>query len=293
MLFRLKLKANVRSLRRNPGDVDVQTIETEREELAALFLQLNQSQHVAGVSEPTPSAATSMNSADVWDNLALDEVVNSAEVVPPSAEGSAPAASASSSGSSSHSDQRQSMGPLRIEDQLIALPSNGNANNVHRELEIVHRIASAEEKLNHIRNLIAEKSFQFSHVIRVSPRKGVTTRARAIVKKLNNQIADQCRMYTRCRSALLILGPDPSIISRFNVLTPIDVASSTAILNPNEQGSTTIKLSWIWQSSAHYIFDYGGSTADDSQSALECLCLFLQLYNLMELIFLQFGEYIG
>jgi hypothetical protein len=205
----------------------------------------------------------------------------------PGAKASASVASATSS----QSDETQSISPVRIEDQLIALPSNGNANNVHRELEIVHRISAAEEKLNHIRNLSVEKSFQFSHVIRVSPRKGVTTRARAIVKKINNEIAEQGRMYTQCRSALLILGPDSSVLSRFNYLNPTDVAASTAILNPNERGSTAIKLSWIWQTSAHYIFDYGGSTADDSQSALECVYSFLR--SEIELMFLQFGEFIG
>ena len=50
----------------------------------------------------------------------------------------------------------------------------------------------ASEQLHHIQNLIAEKSFQFSHLIRVSPHKAVTTRARAAVKKLNDQIAEHC-----------------------------------------------------------------------------------------------------
>ncbi|KAF8802065.1 hypothetical protein BYT27DRAFT_7113486, partial [Phlegmacium glaucopus] len=57
------------------------------------------------------------------------------------------------------------------------------------ELEISHRVVHADHHLNRIRELIAEKSFQFSHVIRVSPRKAVNTHSRATVKKLNLKIS--------------------------------------------------------------------------------------------------------
>ena len=34
----------------------------------------------------------------------------------------------------------------------------------------------------------------------------------------------------------------------FKVLTVNDIKASTAIVNPNEPGSTQLKLSWIWRS---------------------------------------------
>ena len=52
---------------------------------------------------------------------------------------------------------------------------NGNVGLVHAQLEIQHRISHAEHHLGRIRGLIAEKSFQFSHVIRVAPHKSVNT----------------------------------------------------------------------------------------------------------------------
>lgn len=64
---------------------------------------------------------------------------------------------------------------IPIKDQLISLPSNGNTSNFYHKLELNHCIAMAEQQLNHVQNLIAEKNFQFSHVIRVSPQKGITT----------------------------------------------------------------------------------------------------------------------
>ncbi|KAF8804833.1 hypothetical protein BYT27DRAFT_7225176 [Phlegmacium glaucopus] len=95
------------------------------------------------------------------------------------------------------------IGPPAIEDQWIPLPSNG------------------------------KKSFQFSHVIHVSPRKGVNTHSRAAVKKLNLKISVHCWLYTQCWACLN--------------LTPGDVKASTAIVNLNEPGSTRLTLSWLWQ----------------------------------------------
>ena len=138
-------------------------------------------------------------------------------------------------------------GPLPIEEQPISLPSNGNVPAIYRELELSHRISHADHHLNRIRDLIAEKSFQYSHVIRVAPRKGVNVSSRAAVKKLNLEIALHCRLYSQCRTRLLRLGANPATQSRFRVLTPDDIKASTAVVNPNEPGSTRLKLSWIWQ----------------------------------------------
>ncbi|KAF8814634.1 hypothetical protein BYT27DRAFT_7249673 [Phlegmacium glaucopus] len=96
-------------------------------------------------------------------------------------------------------------------------------------------------------NPAAIECFQYSHVIRVSPRKGVNTHSRAAVKKLNLKILVHCRMYTQCRACLLRLGADPAVLSCFRILTPDDVKTSTAIMNPNKPGSTQLTLSWIWQ----------------------------------------------
>jgi hypothetical protein len=97
-------------------------------------------------------------------------------------------------------------GPIPIEKQIISLPSNANVGLEYAQLEINQRIEHADHHLARIRDLIAEKSFQFSHVIRVAPRKAVNTRSRAEVKKLNLQISIHCRLYTQCRARLIKLG---------------------------------------------------------------------------------------
>ena len=192
--------------------------------------------------------------------------------------------------------------PIPIEDQIIAMCSNGNTSTNYRNLEIKHRATMANEQLNHIRNLIAEKSFQFSHIIRVSPRKSITTRARGAVKKLSNQIAEHCWFYARCRASLLILGADESILSRFKVLNPVDIAGSTAVLKPNQPGLTKLKLSWIWQSTARNIITYAGhrpgdlaedldAIADGPSSVLECMSMFCIFFS--DIYLFKSGEFTG
>jgi hypothetical protein len=287
--FRLKLKAKVRYLRRSPGNVNSQVIQSDREELTALVLQLKLAQQSAGVAEPNAPISALSASTDLWDDLAFDPILpNSDSSFPNTKVPDVQPRSGIPPDNSQVSNPTAIIGPFPIEDQIIALPSNGNTSTIYGDLELRHRISTAEDQLNNIRNLIAEKSFQFSHVIRVAPRKGVTTRSRAAVKKLNNQIAEHGRTYTKCRMCIQILAAEDDILSRLKVLTPMDVTASTAMLNPNAPGSTRINLSWIWQTSSRHILEFPLSQnhlADDStprqsdadhsadgfQSLLECM----------------------
>jgi hypothetical protein len=174
---------------------------------------------------------------------------------------------------------------LSIEDRPIPLPSNGTVSQVYAELELGHRILHAEYHLNRIRDLIAEKSFQYSHVIRVSPRKGINTRSRATVKKLTLQILLHSRMYSRSWSCLQPLGADPATLLRFRKLTPDDVKASTAIVNPNEPGSTRLKLSWIWQTAGGHRWGLGTGTDEASGDVpdgdvLECMFFYYRFRKL-------------
>jgi hypothetical protein len=67
---------------------------------------------------------------------------------------------------------------------------------------------------------------------------------------LNDKIAFRCRVYSRARSALVQLGADDGTLKTLRVLLKDDVKASTAMINPNSPGSSSVKLSWIWQSNA-------------------------------------------
>jgi len=118
------------------------------------------------------------------------------------------------------------------------------------QIELRLRKDQAHRYIMALREVIAEKSFQYTHVIRVAPRKAVVTRARNIVLKLNHNISFYSRTYGRCRAALERLAIDPDTLRTYRTLTRQDVKASSAIVDPNIPGSTSLSLSWIWQITA-------------------------------------------
>ena len=137
------------------------------------------------------------------------------------------------------------------EGRRLSIPSTWiSRDNPYRAKELELRIQQASKTLQILRDKIADKSFQYSHIIRVAPRKGVRTRARATIAKLNHAIAYLCRVYSQCRAAMTRLGADNQTLDTYQILLREHVKSSTAMLNPNEPGSTHVQLSWIWQTGA-------------------------------------------
>ena len=265
--FRLEVQAKVRQLGRKLGNMARQTIQTARDQLSVLVQELKNAMNISGIVEINCTTIAAHESLAMWDEIANELVPAGPNTLPEVVEESAVTPAVT--------------GPQPIEDQSIALPSNGNIGMAYAQLEIAHRISHADYHLNQIRNLIAEKSFQFSHVIRVAPRKGVNTRSRAEVKRINLQISVHCRLYTQCRARVIKLGAEPETINRFQPLMVEDVKASTAIVNPNEPGSTRLKLSWIWQTAGGH--RWGLATSDDDAgtgtgseiNAIECEYLLL------------------
>ncbi|KAF8815690.1 hypothetical protein BYT27DRAFT_7079225 [Phlegmacium glaucopus] len=129
----------------------------------------------------------------------------------------------------------------------VVMPSNMlEDGHPLRSVELSLRKQQAERYLNALREAIADKSFQFSHVMRHAPKKSVRTRARTIVGKLNDRISLYSRIYKRCRAALVLLGADEETLCRFQLLH-----ASTTILDPNRPGASSLRLSWIWQTSSN------------------------------------------
>ena len=258
MDIRILIQSKVRQLARAPGSIDSQSIEKDRDALTPLMTHLKQLQQTAGVNEINGTSSTENELLDIWDDI-IYETVTAPTSAPISSTAPTQLSSiASGSGAAqilpSNSSNSVRVAPIPIEEQLLSLPSNGNIDSIHQELECAHRISLAEQHLNQIRNLIAEKSFQYSHLIRVAPRKAIATRSRAAVTRLNQQIAFHCRMYSKCRSRILQLGADEETLFKLRILSPSDIGASTAIVNPNEPGSSNVKLSWIWQTAGGHRF---------------------------------------
>ena len=173
---------------------------------------------------------------------------------------------------------------LPIELQTIGLPSNKNVTPGYDHLEILLRKNQAKTHLNHLHELIAEKSFQYSDLIRGAPRKRVITRARGTVKGINMRISFHSQVYSQCRSRLIQLGADTPTLQQFRELKRQDIRASTAILTPNEAGSTTLELSWIWHNVARHILPRADADfSDNPATILECILFSLFIYPLAEI----------
>ncbi|KAF8337253.1 hypothetical protein F5887DRAFT_890729 [Amanita rubescens] len=231
------LKEALRKLSKSPGDDDTMHIERLEQSITAQFSALKTLQQtVAGLSEVLnikgDDALTFLEDLDEEDEA--DELSDCSATDLPN-----PLASSELPGE---------LWPHAIQDRKLRMPStcqHPHPSDIAIEFELRQRQAC--KHLQYLREAIAEKSFQYSHVIRIAPRKATKTRPRASIVKLNNTIASHSRTYSRCREALLRLGADERTLLKFRELKKEDLKSSTALLQPNQPGSTSVKLSWIWQ----------------------------------------------
>ena len=153
----------------------------------------------------------------------------------------------------------------------LHLPSSHSTPSDHPlyKAELTLRVKQATRYLTTLRDAIADKSFQYSHVMRLAPSKAMRTRSRSAIKNISDRIAQYSRVYSRARAAMVRLGADESTLNRFRLLRSEDIKASTAILDPNIPGASTLRLSWIWQTGPRN----SGSASDNMQECKSLSCL--------------------
>lgn len=260
-LARIDIQHRARHFGREPREDDGCKLENLRKSLVPLLAQLTRLQLAA---EAYDSAEPQNNYIDDslthWDILA--DIPAESMPAPIFSPSSAP----NNAGVSAPSDTI-----VPVELQKIALPSNNNVVPGHAHIELLLRQKQAKTHLTHLRELIAEKSFHYSDLIRTAPRKAVVTKARASLKAINMDISFHCQVYSRCRLRLIKLGADELTLKHFRQLQKQDIKASTAILTPNEPGSTVLKLSWIWHDVAHHILPPDADLTDNPATIHECM----------------------
>jgi len=96
-------------------------------------------------------------------------------------------------------DERDEEAAILPESQQLSMPSTWTTNNdryretgftLHfSEVELTLHMNQADSALKILWETIADKSFQYSHVICVTPRQVIRTRAHTAIAKLNHTIA--------------------------------------------------------------------------------------------------------
>ncbi|KAF9499014.1 hypothetical protein BDN71DRAFT_1428363 [Pleurotus eryngii] len=111
------------------------------------------------------------------------------------------------------------------ENIIIPLPSTVSQCAVQlRSHELALREHQTNALLKLLCEIIAEKSMLYSHTLCGAGQQLIKTRSR-----------DQINMLNKKRSDLV-----------FKELSKADIKSNTYVVNPNQPGSTTLNLSWIW-----------------------------------------------
>ena len=126
------------------------------------------------------------------------------------------------------------------------------------------RKEQANRHLDAMRQLIAEKSVIFLHVVRISKQADIQTRSKRKVWEINARIGWHAKVYRRARAALVSLEDED--LDTYRVLEKEDLKASTAMLDPNTPGASDVRLSWIWH--------VGEPSPDSSDPAIvrECKC---------------------
>lgn len=244
---RIDLQDKVRRLKKDPREEARSEVERLRLRLTSEFLVLHTYPNALNLSSAGHPSNTGETDPSAFDDL--DDDSNDADP-------------------DSERHNREDDDLLPPEQKSVIFPSThlpiGHALG---KKELALRIKQATRYLAAIREAVAEKSFQYSHIMRKAPSKSVKTRSRASISKLNNRIALCCRVYSRARTALVQLGADVKTLKTFRILRKEDVKASTAILDPNIAGSSSLQLSWIWQTHGSL-----GSSESGPEMMRECEC---------------------
>lgn len=271
---RLELQDRVRRLEKEPQEEEKLQVDQQRIALSAEFEVLEEYLRRSIAADGNKTVIDVPGIKKKFDDVHDDFNDLDIEVPPtttPSADNGVPSAATSSA--DNISPPSINLENLKPETRSIILPSTCLApDHPLSKLELVYRQRQAKRYIMALQNVIAEKSFQYTNIIRAAPRKSVVTRARNSVSKLNTKITFFAKIYCRSRAALERLTEDEDILQRFRILTKPDLKASGAIRDPNTPGSSTVRLSWIWQM----------SDADNDSPAhiCECMCYFFYPYKM-------------
>lgn len=137
---------------------------------------------------------------------------------------------------------------------LLGMPSNiGPETCVNRRLEVavqaelLLREGQMNDALQAIRLVIGKKAFVFQTNVRSAKTKKGKTRAYTLIQSIDTTLRYHAQLYRRARAAVENLaGPGISLLTRFQVLEPEDLKTTTTILNPSVTGVKHKHLAWFW-----------------------------------------------
>lgn len=260
-MFRWSLRDRIRRAGRQLSESDSRIIDSERQKIGNLMQSFWKARECAGCSPADVPQTTSEEEDDLSDD---DDVEDD------NGDDTTDLEDGENEGDESDYDNVTGNGyeqlPGPVEYHCVPVPSSVlGSGAADRATELMVRKANAEHLLGKVREAVADRSFQYSHIIRKAPTKGIKTRARSKAISQAVHLTDLARQYNRSRDTMQGLGASDADLKRYQRLEKSDLKASTAMLNPNMPGSTTQRVGWIWQ--------VGIDTADSPAAVTECKCL--------------------
>ena len=209
--FRIDIQDRVRRLGLHPHENDQHGVEQKRQVLASLLVKLKTFQETASVVSTASGTKPFFENEGEFDEVG--ESVSANEVTPAHSNATAP-------------------NVFPVEWQLLTIPSNGNVLGNLCELELHHRTKQARRQVDWLQDIVANISFQDSHVVCGAIRKTVWTTAQKHTKSLHRDLILHARIYTHCRSQLMALDCDERWLQIFWKLINPASQYSRIVLSP-------------------------------------------------------------
>jgi hypothetical protein len=255
---RLDVQDRARRLKREPQAEEQEKLEKMRQLLNNQFGILD------SLRQRIEGAMGCLNTfPDIYEDAAFDDIDNDTSIeakgknaateqcnanTNADADADADAATAASNAYLAPAEGNSDWDGICPEYRVLPIPSAmDNPLDQHRNIEMRLRQRQADTLLISLRELIADKSFHYSHVLRLTSGQSMRSRARSKIAALNAELSICCRTYTRCRAVMIRLRVPEDIMKGYLSLTKSDIKVSTALVDPNKPGSSTLRLSWIWQ----------------------------------------------
>jgi hypothetical protein len=253
---RLDVQDRARRLKREPRSEEQEKLEKMRQLLNNQFGILD------SLRQPIKGATGSLKTfSDIYEDAAFDDIDNDASIgtkdkyhateqrnADADADADINADIPCSNGYLAAAEVNSDWNGIRPEFRPLPIPSAmDHPLHHHRNIEVRLRRRQADALLTSLRELIADKSFHYSHVLRLTTGQSMRSRARSKIAALNAELSICCRTYTRCRAAMIRLQVPEDIMKDYLALSKSDIKVSTALMDPNKPGSSTLRLSWIWQ----------------------------------------------
>jgi hypothetical protein len=150
-------------------------------------------------------------------------------------------------------DQTDDLRFARPDETRLPLPSTLGITNCKLlgaedllPLELSLRVGQANDALHEIRLALADKAVLFRTEVRHAKSHAKTTRAWAKVNATDAVVHRHAMTYRKCRSAMVYLGADDEVLTRYQDLKEEDLKVSTAVGNPNTRNHRNGSLSWFW-----------------------------------------------